>query len=81
MSAAGLVRRVGTNLNQAVARLNATGRLNSMLGWSAVWMKPRTMCAGAFRDLARVFRVIGKVLRGTDVRRLLYYLYGLGKGQ
>jgi hypothetical protein len=25
MSAAGLVRRVGTNLNQAVARLNATG--------------------------------------------------------
>jgi hypothetical protein len=26
MSAAGLVRRVGTNLNQAVARLNATGR-------------------------------------------------------
>jgi hypothetical protein len=26
MSAAGLVRRVGTNLNQAVARLNATGQ-------------------------------------------------------
>jgi hypothetical protein len=26
MSAAGLVRRVGTNLNQTVARLNATGR-------------------------------------------------------
>ena len=25
MSASGLVRRVGTNLNQAVARLNATG--------------------------------------------------------
>jgi len=25
MSAAGLVRRAGTNLNQAVARLNATG--------------------------------------------------------
>src|SRR5881275_2120656 len=25
-SAAGLVRRVGTNLNQAVARLNATGQ-------------------------------------------------------
>jgi hypothetical protein len=25
MAAAGLVRRVGTNLNQAVARLNATG--------------------------------------------------------
>lgn len=28
------------------------------------------MCARAFRDLARVFRVIGKVLRGTDARRL-----------
>ena len=26
MSAAGLVRQVGTNLNQAVARLNATGQ-------------------------------------------------------
>ena len=26
MTAAGLVRRVGTNLNQAVARLNATGQ-------------------------------------------------------
>ena len=37
------------------------------------------MCAGAFRDLARVFRVIGKVLRGTEARRLLYYLYGPGK--
>ena len=26
MAAAGLVRRIGTNLNQAVARLNATGQ-------------------------------------------------------
>ena len=26
MAAAGLVRRVGTNLNQAVVRLNATGQ-------------------------------------------------------
>jgi hypothetical protein len=26
MTAAGLVRRVGTNLNQAVTRLNATGQ-------------------------------------------------------
>jgi hypothetical protein len=26
MTAAGLVRRIGTNLNQAVARLNATGQ-------------------------------------------------------
>jgi hypothetical protein len=39
-------------------------------------MKLRNTCAGAFRDLARAFRVIAKVLRGTDARRLLYYLYG-----
>ena len=26
MAAAGLVRRIGTNLNQAVAKLNATGQ-------------------------------------------------------
>jgi hypothetical protein len=26
MAAAGLVRRIGTNLNQAVARLNSTGQ-------------------------------------------------------
>jgi len=31
MSAAGLVRRVGTNLNQAVARLNATGQFGDDL--------------------------------------------------
>ena len=27
----------------------------------------------------QVFRMIGKVIRGTDMRRLLYYLYGPGK--
>jgi hypothetical protein len=37
------------------------------------------MCAGAFRDPGRVFRVIGKVIRGTNAGRLLYYLYGPGK--
>ena len=26
-----------------------------------------------------MFRVIGKVLRGTNARRLLYYLYGPGR--
>jgi hypothetical protein len=31
MSAAGLVRRIGTNLNQAVARLNMTGQPSSDL--------------------------------------------------
>jgi hypothetical protein len=35
MSAAGLVRRIGTNLNQAVARLNATGQWGEDLVTSA----------------------------------------------
>jgi hypothetical protein len=42
-------------------------------------MRRRSRCAGAFRDPAGVFRVIGKVTRGSDARRLLYYLYGPGK--
>src|SRR6266550_3500645 len=42
-------------------------------------MRLRSNCAGAFRDGMGVRRVIGKVLRGTDARRLLYYLYGPGK--
>ena len=35
MTAAGLVRRAGTNLNQAVARLNATGQRGADLGPAA----------------------------------------------
>ena len=42
-------------------------------------MRRRIRCAGTFRDPDPVFRVIGKVVRGTDARRLLYYLYGPGK--
>src|SRR5215472_17622792 len=42
-------------------------------------MRRRSRCAGAFRDRSGVFRVIGKVVRGTNVRRLLYYLFGPGK--
>src|SRR5258707_11623172 len=42
-------------------------------------MIPRSSCGGAFREIAGVFRVIGKVLRGTNAARLLYYLYGPGK--
>src|ERR1700733_5550635 len=48
-------------------------------GRSSAWTKWRSMCAGAFREFAGAFRMIGKVTRGTDVRRLLYYLYGPGK--
>src|ERR1700722_19309136 len=36
------------------------------------------MCAGAFREFAGGLRMIGKVPRGTDARRLLSYLYGPG---
>ena len=42
-------------------------------------MRRRNKCAGAFRDPDQVSRVIGKVIRGSNVRRLLYYLYGPGK--
>ena len=42
-------------------------------------MRRRSRCAGAFRDWPGAFRVIGKVIRGTNARRLLYYLYGPGK--
>jgi MobA/VirD2-like, nuclease domain len=42
-------------------------------------MTLRSICAGAFRESARVFRVIGKVLRGTNARGLLHYLYGPGR--
>src|SRR6266516_4404349 len=41
-------------------------------------MRPRNSCAGAFPN-PRSVPVIGKVLRGTNIARLLYYLYGPGK--
>jgi hypothetical protein len=45
MSAAGLARRVGTNLNQAVARLNATGQRGEDL------LPAAQMCVRAIRRL------------------------------
>src|ERR1700730_2098505 len=42
-------------------------------------MRRRSSCAEIFRDGACGVPVIGKVLRGTDAGRLLYYLYGPGK--
>ena len=42
-------------------------------------MRRRSSCAAAFRDGTRYGAVIGKVLRGRNARRLLYYLYGPGK--
>src|SRR5712691_5727026 len=41
-------------------------------------MRRRNTCAGMFRDRNGNAPVIGKVLRGRNVRRLLYYLYGPG---
>jgi len=58
MAAAGLVRRVGTNLNQAVVRLNATGQPGDDLIPAAQfclrvtggWMRRRNRCDATFRD-------------------------------
>ena len=41
-------------------------------------MKRRNTCAGIFRNRNGRVPVIGKVLRGRNARRLLYYLYGPG---
>src|SRR6266567_486042 len=41
-------------------------------------MKRRNTCAGIFRNRNGRDPVIGKVIRGRNARRLLYYLYGPG---
>lgn len=41
-------------------------------------MKRQNTCAGIFRNRNGRVPVIGKVIRGRNVRRLLYYLYGPG---
>ena len=51
--AAGLVRRIGVNLNQAVARLNATGqRSGDLLPYAAESMR-RAECLDAVADEVR----------------------------
>src|SRR5262249_50403430 len=40
---------------------------------------PRNTCAGTFRERIRAIRMIGKVIRASNVGRLLCYLYGPGK--
>src|SRR6266851_1002715 len=42
-------------------------------------MRRRSRCAGAFRDPEGMLGVIGKVIRGSNARGLLRYLYGPGK--
>ena len=78
--AAGLVRRIGVNLNQAVAKLNATGQ---RLGGPAA-VRGGVRAAGATagrggRGGAEAAAVIGKVLRGQRPAGLIRYLYGPGR--
>src|SRR5258708_5441799 len=42
-------------------------------------MRRRSGCGGASGDRTGGVVVIGKVIRGKDVRRLLYYLFGPGR--
>jgi hypothetical protein len=42
-------------------------------------MRPQNSCAAEYRDGTVGIFVIGKVIRGTQAGRLLYYLYGPGK--
>src|SRR5580704_18835693 len=42
-------------------------------------MRLRSNCGGPFRERIGMLLVIGKVLRGNNARRLLYYLYGPGR--
>ena len=91
MRAAGLVRRIGANISQAVAKLNATGQpAGDLPGYAAGTIRracdideePRkTPCARPW-DKARggSDRVIGKIStpRGEHVEPLLYYLFGPG---
>ena len=44
-------------------------------------MRRRNTCAGMFRDWNRTAPVIGKVLRGRNAQRLLYYLCGPGQAK
>src|SRR6516164_517003 len=47
-------------------------------GRSGCWMRRRSTCAAAFHEANGDAPVVGKVLRGRNARRLLYYLYGPG---
>jgi hypothetical protein len=42
-------------------------------------MRPRNRFGGAFHDRAAAIPVIGKVTRGSQASRLLYYLFGPGR--
>ena len=91
MRAAGLVRRIGTNISQAVAKLNATGQPAGDLPGYAAGTIRRADHIDAVADAVRKAlgkarggggdRVIGKIStpRGEHVEPLLYYLFGPGR--
>jgi len=55
--AAGLVRRIGVNLNQAVARLNATGqRSGDLLPYAAVCLRRAERLDAAAEEIRRKLR-------------------------
>ena len=93
MRAAGLVRRIGTNISQAVAKLNATGQPAGDLPGYAAGIIRRADHIDEVADAERKAlgiklaaggggdRVIGKIStpRGEHVEPLLYYLFGPGR--
>ena len=92
MRAAGLVRRITTNLNQAVAKLTATGQpARELPRWAAESARRADnidAVADAVRKALRCHNgvhgddwVIGKIStpRGQHVQPLLYYLGGPGR--
>jgi hypothetical protein len=55
--ASGLVRRIGVNLNQAVARLNATGqRSGDLLPYARESMRRAEMLTSAAEDVRKALR-------------------------
>ena len=82
--AAGLVRRIGVNLNQAVAKLNATGqRSGDLLPYAAESVRRAQLLDQAAEELRRQTpAMIGKIsARGARVAGLIYYLYGPGRNE
>ena len=82
MRAAGLVRRIGVNLNQAVAKLNATGqRSGDLLPYAAESIRRAQTPRPGRRGSAETDPpMIGKVSpHGQRVTGLIYYLFGPGR--
>jgi hypothetical protein len=80
--AAGLVRRIGVNLNQAVAKLSATGqRSGDLLPYAAACLRRADrLDTAAERIRQRLpWSRRSAVHAARGVARLLYYLFGPGR--